>query len=69
MPPRTYGERIDIHTRIEHGRGKVFIQHHRVMRDDDLVCDGRETRALCVREASGKLEAVPVPDFIRSACE
>jgi len=65
----TYGERIDIHTSIEEWRGKVFIQLHRVTRGADLICEGRETRALCVREASGKLKAVPVPDFIRSACD
>ena len=64
----TYGERIEIHTHIEEWRGKVFIQAHRVMRGDDLICEGRETRALCVRDDSGKLKAVPVPEFIRSAC-
>lgn len=64
----TYGERIEIHTHVEEWRGKVFIQHHRVMRGDTLICEGRETRALCVRDASGQLKAVPVPDFIRAAC-
>jgi 4-hydroxybenzoyl-CoA thioesterase len=64
----TYGERIDFHTSIEEWRGKVFIQLHRVTRGDDLICEGRETRALCVRDDSGRLKAVHVPDFIRSAC-
>ena len=64
----TYGERIDIHTSIEEWRGKVFIQLHRVTRGDELICEGRETRALCVRDNSGRLKAVPVPDFIHSAC-
>jgi len=64
----TYGESIDIHTGIEEWRGKVFIQRHRIMRGDALICEGRETRALCVREADGRLKAVPVPEFIRAAC-
>jgi len=39
------------------------------MRGEELICEGRETRALCVREDSSRLKAVPVPDFIRVACE
>ena len=64
----TYGESIEVHTHIEEWRGKVFIQQHRVMRGDMLICEGRETRALCVRNADGRLKAVPVPEFIRAAC-
>ena len=64
----TYGESLDVHTDIEEWRGKVFIQRHRVMRGDALICEGRETRALCVREEDGRLKAVPVPEFIRAAC-
>ena len=64
----SYGERIEIHSSVEEWRGKVFIQTHRVTRGDTLVCEGRETRALCLKEDSGKLKAVPVPGFVRSAC-
>ena len=64
----TYGETIEVHTDVEEWRGKVFIQRHRVLRGDDLICEGRETRALCVRDAEGRLKAIPVPDFIRSQC-
>lgn len=46
----------------------LLIQTHRVTRGDTLVCEGRETRALCLKEDSGKLKAVPVPEFVRSAC-
>jgi 4-hydroxybenzoyl-CoA thioesterase len=65
----TYGERLDIHSRVEEWRGKVFIQSHRIMRGETLICEGRATRALCVKQADGRLKAVPVPDFIRAACE
>jgi 4-hydroxybenzoyl-CoA thioesterase len=64
----TYGERLDVHTRVEEWRGKVFIQTHRLVRGEELICEGRATRALCVRDNSGRLKAVPVPDFIRAAC-
>lgn len=65
----TYGERIEIHTRVEEWRGKVFVQLHRVMRGDVLICEGRETRALCVLQEGGTLKAVPVPEFILRACD
>ncbi|WP_076997489.1 thioesterase family protein [Variovorax sp. KK3] len=64
----TYGERIEIHTRVEEWRGKVFIQQHRVTRGDTLICEGRETRALCLRGSDGRIKAVPVPDFVIAAC-
>ena len=68
VAPSTYGQRIEIHTRVLEWRGKVFIQEHRVLRGEVLICEGRETRALCVKRPDGSLKAVPVPDFIRQAC-
>ena len=64
----TYGERLQLHTWIEEWRGKVLIQRHRVLRGEELSCEGRETRALCVRDDSGRLKAVQIPEFIRAAC-
>ena len=63
-----YEDTIAVHTNVEEWRGKVFIQHHRVMRGDELICEGRETRALCIKLADGGLKAVPVPDKIRTLC-
>ena len=65
----TYGERLEVHTRVEEWRGKVFIQSHRIVRGETLICEGRATRALCVKEADGRLKAVPVPEFVRAACD
>jgi 4-hydroxybenzoyl-CoA thioesterase len=62
------GDRLELHSTVEEWRGKVFIQVHRVMRGDTLICEGRETRALCLKDATGRLKAVEVPEFIRSAC-
>ena len=65
----TFGETLQVHTRIEEWRAKVFIQHHRVMRGDELICEGRETRAFCVKLPGGRLKAVPIPEFIRALCD
>lgn len=64
----TYGETIDIHTTVTEWRAKVFIQQHRLMRGDDLLCETQETRALCVLLPDGSLKAVVVPDFMRELC-
>ena len=67
--PATYGETIAIHTHIGEWRNKVFVQHHRVMRGDDLICEGDETRALCVKDPeTGRIKAIPIPEFIRASC-
>jgi 4-hydroxybenzoyl-CoA thioesterase len=67
--PVRWGERIEIHTSIDEWRNKVFIQHHRVMRGDDLICEGLETRALCVKDpGTGRIRSIPIPAFIRDAC-
>ena len=66
----TYGETITITTHVEEWRAKVFIQVHRVMRGDDLICEGRETRAFVKRDPDDpdRLRAIPVPDDIRALC-
>jgi 4-hydroxybenzoyl-CoA thioesterase len=69
----TYGEVLTITTHVEEWRAKVFVQIHRITRagaDDgeDLICEGRETRAFVERTADGRLRALPVPDDIRTMC-
>ncbi|MCM5682792.1 acyl-CoA thioesterase [Schlegelella sp. S2-27] len=68
LQPATYGETLEVHTDIEEWRRKVFIQRHRVMRNETLLCEGRETRAFCIRDAEGRLRSIPVPDDIRTLC-
>ncbi len=68
LEPATYGQRLEIHTCVEEWRRKVLIQHHRVLRDGALLCEGRETRAFVVRDAEGRLKAIPVPEDIRARC-
>lgn len=67
----TYGETIEIRTHVEEWRAKVFIQQHRIFRGDDLLCDSRETRIFCVRDAQdrARIHAIPIPEEIRRLCE
>lgn len=67
--PATYGETLQIHTAVERWSHKAFIQHHRVMRGELLLSEGRETRVFCVRSEDGRLKAVVVPEEIRRLCE
>ena len=65
--PATYGDRLEVHTSVERWDAKVFVQHHRVLRGDTLLCEGRETRAF-VQRVDGRLKAIPVPEDIKALC-
>ena len=69
VEPATHPDVLQFHTAVEEWRPKVFIQSHRVMRGDTLICEGRETRAFCALDASGRMRALPVPAWIRERCE
>ena len=68
--PATYGQTLQIHTSVEEWRNKVFIQKHRVMRSDDLICEGHETRAFCIRQSDNpeRIKSIPVPENIKALC-
>ena len=68
--PATYGETLRIHTSVQQWRDKVFIQKHLVRRGEDLICEGLETRAFCIRHPDnpGRMKAVAVPPDIRRRC-
>ena len=70
MRTATYGERLQVRTCVEEWRDKVFIQHHRVMRGDTLLCEGRETRAFCMHPPGepDRLKAIQVPEDIKALC-
>ena len=67
----TYAEDLVISTSIDEWRAKVFVQRHRVMRGDTLICEGTETRAFVRRDADNpeRLRAMPIPEDIRALCE
>jgi 4-hydroxybenzoyl-CoA thioesterase len=68
--PATYGERLQIHTSVTEWRDKVFIHKHVVMRGDDLLCEGTETRAFCIRHPDNpdRIKAIAVPEDIKAKC-
>jgi 4-hydroxybenzoyl-CoA thioesterase len=68
--PATYGETLRIHTRVQEWRDKVFIQSHVIRRGEDLICEGLETRAFCIRhpDKPGRMKAIAVPPDIRRQC-
>jgi 4-hydroxybenzoyl-CoA thioesterase len=69
LKPATYGQTLEVHTHVEEWRAKVLIQHHRILRDDELLCEGRETRAFVVRvPGSYKLKSIPIPEDIKALC-
>ncbi|WHZ11099.1 MAG: 4-hydroxybenzoyl-CoA thioesterase [Burkholderiaceae bacterium] len=70
MRPATYGETLQVHTSVEEWQDKVFIQRHQVRRGDELLCEGRETRAFVVHppDAPDRLKAIPIPPEIRALC-
>ena len=70
MRPAIYGDTIHIHTTVEEWREKVIIQKHVVKKGDEVLCEGRETRAFVVHPEGNpdKLKAIPVPAFIKELC-
>ncbi|MEP7296865.1 MAG: acyl-CoA thioesterase [Burkholderiales bacterium] len=71
----TYGETLKITTHVEEWGAKVFKQVHRITRAradglEDLICEGRETRAFVKRDEHDpdRLRAIPVPEDIRLLC-
>ena len=71
MKAATYGERIEIHTSIDEWRDRTFVHRHSIRRGDDLLCEGTEVRAFCIRDPKDpkRIRAVPVPADIRARCE
>ena len=70
MRPATYGESLQIHTNILEWRAKTFVFRHLIQRGDELLCEGLETRAFCIRRPDDpdRIQAIAVPDSIKSLC-
>lgn len=68
--PATYGDRLQIHTSVEEWRDKVFKHRHVVKRGDEVLCEGTEVRAFCVRlpENPDRIKSIPVPQDIKALC-
>ncbi len=70
MRPATYGETLQIHTSIEEWRDKVFVHRHLIQRGDELLCEGGEVRAFCMRlpDDPDRIKAIPIPADIKALC-
>lgn len=66
----TYGETLEIETQVETWNRKTFLQRHRVLRGDTLICEGTELRVFVVRDPENpdRLRSIEVPADIRAAC-
>lgn len=66
----SYGDRLDIHTRITEWRGRSFVQHYRVMRDTTAILECTEVRIFAARRSGSELgiRAVEAPPDIRAMC-
>jgi len=68
--PSTYGEILQVHTRVLEWRAKTFTHKHVVMRGDEVICEGTEVRAFVVHppEDPSRIKAIPVPEDIKALC-
>jgi 4-hydroxybenzoyl-CoA thioesterase len=68
--PATYGETIEVHTRVTAWERKVFRHLHQVRRGDTVLCEGTEVRAFVVRhpDDASRLKAIPPPEDIVALC-
>jgi 4-hydroxybenzoyl-CoA thioesterase len=66
----TYGETIEVHTRVTAWERKVFRHLHHVMRGDTLLCEGTEVRAFVTRhpDDATRLKAIAPPEDIVALC-
>ena len=65
----SYGDVLQIHTSIAEWRGKSFVQHYRVTRDEDVIMECDEVRIFAARRDDGSIRALPIPQEIRKLCE
>ena len=71
LKPATYAQTIEVHTSIESWAAKTFRQRHVIRRGDDVLCEGTEVRAFCIRDPQApdnRIKAIPVPEDIRALC-
>lgn len=69
LRPATYGDELQVVTTIESWAHKTFTHRHRVLRGDELLCEGTEVRAFVVRDAhNGRIRAIQVPEDIKALC-
>jgi 4-hydroxybenzoyl-CoA thioesterase len=71
VAPASYGDEIEVRTSIVEWRDKTFVQRHELLRDGQLLCEGRDVRAFVTRHPDDpvRMKAVPAPPEFRALCE
>ena len=66
----TYGETIAVHTSVEEWSAKTFRHRHVVRRGDEVLCEGTEVRAFCMRDPANpdRIRAIPIPEDLKALC-
>jgi 4-hydroxybenzoyl-CoA thioesterase len=70
MRPATYGQTLEIDTSVVEWGSKVFTHRHVVRRGNDILCEGTEKRAFCIRHPDDpdRIKAIGVPEDIQALC-
>ncbi len=70
MRPATYGQTLEIDTSVVEWGAKVFTHRHVVRRGNDILCEGTEKRAFCIRHPDDpdRIKAIGVPEDIQVLC-
>jgi 4-hydroxybenzoyl-CoA thioesterase len=71
LRPATYGDRLTVDTTVSEWRSRSFAMTHVIRRGDDIIVEATEVRVFAKRVAGErtKIEAAPIPDFVRALCE
>ena len=66
----TYGQAIEVHTRVDDWAAKTFRHRHQVFCGGELMCEGTEIRAFVVKDPANpdRIKAIPIPEDIKALC-
>ena len=70
LKPATYGQTLQVHTSVIEWSTKVFTHKHVIQRGADILCEGTEKRAFCIRhpEDPDRIKAIEVPEDLKALC-
>lgn len=70
----SYGDLLEIHTRVSQWRHKSFVMDYQIMCADDLILECQEVRVFAAfrggaDQAQPGIQAVPIPPFVLDLCQ
>ena len=70
LKPATYGQTLQVHPSVIEWSTKVFTHKHVIQRGADILCEGTEKRAFCIRhpEDPDRIKAIEVPEDLKALC-